>query len=222
MANTTRSGSRGGATTTTDHEEIRRWVEARGGKPAVVEQTARTSRAGILRIDFPGYRGAQSLKPLEWEDWFSRFDEAGLAFLYQDETSTGKESRFNKLVRRNGQNRGTGKSKAAPSRARNTRKARSSATARGAGRKLTAKSPRGKSSKRGTKKAAAGSSRTRAASSSRRATPRNAAKTRGRRASALERKASGANRDGERSSRASRGDSGEQRGRGVQRRRARA
>jgi hypothetical protein len=53
---------------------------------------------GILRIDFPGGRGAQSLKPASWEDWFRVFDERNLSFLHQDRTGTGKPSRFNKLI----------------------------------------------------------------------------------------------------------------------------
>jgi hypothetical protein len=96
----TRSKVRGGAKATTDHEEIRRWVEQHGGRPATVKRTSRGNQPGILRIDFPGYSGEQSLAPIEWDEWFERFDNANLAFLYQDETGSGRESRFNKLVSR--------------------------------------------------------------------------------------------------------------------------
>ncbi len=84
---------------TTDHEQIRRWVEARGGHPATVKRTARgKQQAGILRIDFPGFSGAQSLKPISWEEFFEVFEQRRLAFLFQNRTATGKPSRFNKLV----------------------------------------------------------------------------------------------------------------------------
>jgi len=84
---------------TTDHEEIRRWVEARGGCPAHVKKSGNDEDdPGILRIDYPGYSGQQSLETIPWEDFFEAFDENNLAFLYQDE----KDSRFSKFVRRNG------------------------------------------------------------------------------------------------------------------------
>ena len=46
---------------TTDHDEVRRWAEARGGKPAIVTRTEGAhGEPGILRIDFPGYSGGDS------------------------------------------------------------------------------------------------------------------------------------------------------------------
>ena len=86
-------------TSTTDHEEIRAWVEKRGGKPATVKGTGKKNdNTGILRIDFPGYSGEDSLEEISWDDFFKKFDASGLQFLYQDKTSDGKESRFNKFV----------------------------------------------------------------------------------------------------------------------------
>jgi hypothetical protein len=89
------------AQTTIDHEEIRKWVEARGGKPATVRSTAKEEEPGILRIDFPGYSGEDSLEEIDWEAFFDKFDESDLAFLYQDKTESGDESRFFKFIRRN-------------------------------------------------------------------------------------------------------------------------
>lgn len=41
------------ATTTTNHDEIRKWAEERGGHPAIVSDTDDNGREGaILRIDF--------------------------------------------------------------------------------------------------------------------------------------------------------------------------
>lgn len=84
--------------TTTNHDEIRKWAEARGGKPATVKRTESNGEAGVLRIDFPGYSGGDSLEEISWEEFFKKFDEKQLAFLYQDETSSGEQSRFFKLV----------------------------------------------------------------------------------------------------------------------------
>jgi hypothetical protein len=97
----TSNRGRGSAKSTTDHEQIRRWVEARGGHPATVSRTARGAQAaGVIRIDFPGFSGAGTLKPISWDEWFRVFDERRLEFLYQDKTAGGKPSRFNKLVSR--------------------------------------------------------------------------------------------------------------------------
>jgi hypothetical protein len=84
--------------TTRDHEEIRRWAEERGGKPAHVKSTGSEEDIGILRIDFPGYSGEGSLEPISWGQFFEKFDERGLALLYQEETAGGERSNFNKLV----------------------------------------------------------------------------------------------------------------------------
>lgn len=88
---------------TIDHDEIRRWVEERGGNPATVKRTGDKKEPGILRIDFPGYSGEGSLEPISWDDFFEKFEEAQLAFLYQEETADGNTSRFSKLVRRSGE-----------------------------------------------------------------------------------------------------------------------
>ena len=42
--------------TTTDHDEIRKWVESNKGKPAGVKDTGGGDDPGILRIDFPWRR----------------------------------------------------------------------------------------------------------------------------------------------------------------------
>lgn len=81
--------------TTTNHEEIRRWVEERGGHPARVKETE------VLRIDYPGFSGEESLEEISWEKFFDAFEKNGLAFLYQDKLESGETSRFSKLIDRN-------------------------------------------------------------------------------------------------------------------------
>jgi hypothetical protein len=84
-----------------DHDEIRRWAEARGGMPAYVKGTGRGKNdLGVLRIDFPGYSGEGKLVPIDWDDWFAKFDASNLALVVQDKTANGELSRFNKLVSR--------------------------------------------------------------------------------------------------------------------------
>jgi hypothetical protein len=84
------------ARATIDHDTIRSWVEARGGCPAHVRGTGEGDDPGILRIDFPGFSGEQSLEPLSWDEFFEAFEDNELAFLFQDE----ENSRFSKLVSR--------------------------------------------------------------------------------------------------------------------------
>jgi len=88
------------AKVTTDHNEIKTWVEARGGQPARVIGTEDEGGSGVLRIDYPGYSGEQTLEPVTWEEFFRGFEENKLAFLYQEETKAGEESRFSKLIDR--------------------------------------------------------------------------------------------------------------------------
>lgn len=83
---------------TTDHQKIRQWAEHRGGHPATVRRTERGSHAGVLRLDFDP--SDEALDKISWDEFFEKFDEADLAFLYQERTSTGKESRFHKFVSR--------------------------------------------------------------------------------------------------------------------------
>ena len=85
--------------TTTDHDTIKKWAEARNGHPATVESTADGDEAGILRIEFE-QGDSDDLKEISWEEFFSKFEEENLAFLYQEETSDGETSRFFKLVSR--------------------------------------------------------------------------------------------------------------------------
>lgn len=80
------------ATATTDHAQIRSWVETNNGRPACVKGTGKGKDPGILRIDFD--EKEESLKAISWDKWFEWFDRNELALLHSDET------RFNKLVSR--------------------------------------------------------------------------------------------------------------------------
>jgi len=74
---------------TTDHDTIRKWVVKRGGHPATVKSRADDNEAGILRIDFPGYSGKETLEEISWEEFFQKFDEENFAFRYQEHTASG-------------------------------------------------------------------------------------------------------------------------------------
>jgi hypothetical protein len=85
-----------------DHDEIRRWAESRGAHPACVKGTGRKGDVGMIRLDFPGFTGRESLQPISWNEWFKAFDQSKLALLVQERTARGQESNFNKLVSRTG------------------------------------------------------------------------------------------------------------------------
>ena len=86
--------------TTTDHDEIRRWVEEHEGVPTSVRGTETDGdTAGVLRIDFPGGAG-ERLEHISWSDWFEQFESNELAFLYQVHKASGEDSTFFKLVKR--------------------------------------------------------------------------------------------------------------------------
>jgi hypothetical protein len=86
---------------TTDHDEIKKWAERRKGHPARVVGTGSGDDAGLLRIDFPeAEESDESLEEISWDEFFEKFDEKKLAFMYQERTKDGKRSYFNKLVSR--------------------------------------------------------------------------------------------------------------------------
>src|SRR5579871_746753 len=154
---------------TTDHEEIRRWAEERGAKPAAVIRTERGDDPGIIRLDFPGYSGEGSLEEISWDDWFEKFDERNLALLYQEETAGGDKSNFNKIISRdtaeevNGAVGGRGRSASHRTTRERAKSASASRTAQ-TGRRSTRAEGRAETTKRST------STRGRAASSSRAST----------------------------------------------------
>jgi len=82
------------AKTTTDHSTIRKWAEARDGRPARVKGTGNAKDAGLLRLDFG--KPEENLEAITWEEFFDTFEESALALLYEDEP----DNRFNKLVSR--------------------------------------------------------------------------------------------------------------------------
>ena len=86
---------------TTDHVTIRRWAEARKGKPVRVHSTGDTDDNSLLRIDFPeSNEDERELEELTWDEFFEKFDDQRLAFVYQDRTAAGARSRLNRFVSR--------------------------------------------------------------------------------------------------------------------------
>ena len=96
---------------TFEHKEIRRWAEERNGKPATIAGTGGKNDAGLLRINFPG-RKEDKLEEISWDEFFEKFEEKELAFLYQDKTAAGNVSRFGRFIsRETAQSKSVGKEK---------------------------------------------------------------------------------------------------------------
>ena len=82
------------STQTTDHDEIREWVEDHDGQPARVEGTGDGDDGGLLRIDFD--ESDDDLEDISWDEFFEEFEENDLALVYEG----GEDTRFTKLVSR--------------------------------------------------------------------------------------------------------------------------
>lgn len=87
------------AKATINHDEIRKWVEQRGGHPAVVSSTENSHGrdGGMLRIDYdePGRNDDDDrLHRITWDEFFRIFDDNDIAFLHDPEG----DSRFSKFV----------------------------------------------------------------------------------------------------------------------------
>jgi hypothetical protein len=87
--------------TTTEHNVICNRAEEWNSRPAMAKRTGRGGEeAGILRINFPGYRGEESLEAISRQDFSDKYGEKKPAFLYQEKTSSGEQSRLCKFVSR--------------------------------------------------------------------------------------------------------------------------
>ena len=117
--------------TTQDHDEIRQWAEARGGKPAEVASTEHDGETGIIRFMFPNapHHNDGALKEIEWDDFFEKFDKSGLALVYQDVTAEGAQSDFNKLIHPENASASAGGEKSAPAKKSTARKSPAKKTA---------------------------------------------------------------------------------------------
>lgn len=89
-------GESGAARTTTDHDEIRRWAESHGGRPAAVARTHSDRDVGIIRIMFPDAPNSEhgALTEIGWDEFFEEFEARKLALLYES------DSLFSKIIGR--------------------------------------------------------------------------------------------------------------------------
>lgn len=72
---------------TTEHEEIKQWAQKYGGKPQIIDDPQALADVPGLRIDFPGkiddfLLPETKIRDVSWEEFFQKFEENQLAFLY--------------------------------------------------------------------------------------------------------------------------------------------
>ncbi|MGM4911716.1 hypothetical protein [Rhizobium sp. 768_B6_N1_8] len=63
----------------TDHDKIRKWIEARGGHPARM-------KSGLVGVDFS--RQESSVENISWDEFFRVFDASRDTFLHHDTNAT--------------------------------------------------------------------------------------------------------------------------------------
>jgi hypothetical protein len=72
---------------------IRSWAEERQAVPATVPGTEHGDHLGVLRFNFPGYRG-RKLQEVSWDQWMKTFQARNLVFLFQEHKKNGVMSNF--------------------------------------------------------------------------------------------------------------------------------
>lgn len=78
---------------TTDPEVIQNWAISRSGYPAIGKRLQDTEIVSELCINFTDTQSSSSIEPISWEEFFRKFQEKKLVFLYQDKNSAGEVSR---------------------------------------------------------------------------------------------------------------------------------
>ncbi|MDQ6746938.1 MAG: hypothetical protein M3010_02350 [Candidatus Dormibacteraeota bacterium] len=73
--------------TTIDHDAIRAWALARGGRPAVIDGATDADNAPVLRVAFGDQEAG--LREITWEEFFDVFDAGRLALIHGGDTDPG-------------------------------------------------------------------------------------------------------------------------------------
>ena len=83
---------------TTDHNEIKNWAEERKGIPSSLENPDEDASNLILRILFSDDKKVEQAKQISWDEFFKRFEEHKLAFVYKHENFGGELTNFHRFV----------------------------------------------------------------------------------------------------------------------------
>lgn len=88
------------ALATTDQTKIIRWIEKRGGKPAILEtKDKKPSAHRLLKIKFKDTKNTD-LSTISWDNFFKIYEKNKLEFLFQEADKDGDQSRFFKFIQK--------------------------------------------------------------------------------------------------------------------------
>ncbi len=68
----------------TEHDTIRAWVEEHGGQPALTRRIPEVPGEGQLSLEFLVDGQEPELITISWADFFQRFEDQHLAFIYEE------------------------------------------------------------------------------------------------------------------------------------------
>jgi len=93
----------------TNRDDIRQWVEARGGNPLLMDVPDGAQNRTILQLTFgqhalnaDGNEGPDRVggfRLVSWEEWFTALEEGGLALRVSDDPAGGNEAEFEFVAR---------------------------------------------------------------------------------------------------------------------------
>lgn len=84
---------------TTDHEMIRQWVRERGGAPSMARRVGQPAE-GALVVNFPDDGSDGPVVDISWADFFQRFEDQNLAFVYRESLPEAEDAYYYQLVDR--------------------------------------------------------------------------------------------------------------------------
>ncbi len=77
---------------TTDRQTIKEWTKARKGWPALIRKMTAAGVEIALSIVFPGYEADEIVCRLTWDEFFDKFDQLKLVFVYEEDDRNHKLS----------------------------------------------------------------------------------------------------------------------------------
>ena len=84
-------------TTTTDHAEIKKWVESHNGRPIRVAMSDTAKELDTIKFRFPNeeYDNEQTYQEISWDEWFSIFEHYNLQMVINDDDPKAYDYQLN-------------------------------------------------------------------------------------------------------------------------------
>lgn len=75
---------------TSNHTEIRSWAKRHGARPGIARDTIASRDLDQLTLVLPGERGEENVEFIDWDEFFRRFDEEEMVFVYEERKAPRK------------------------------------------------------------------------------------------------------------------------------------